>query len=68
LLFSRLVLNDVPIFNKNAVLDTQYVSGNSIHGKTEAAEAAMHYYKVTVGENQSGFVLQGHRRALYKVE
>ena len=66
--FSRLVLNNVPMLNENAVLDTQYVGSDPIHRKTHATEAPMHDYKIALGNDQSRFILQGRRNALYKVE
>ena len=65
MVFSRLVLNDVPVLDQNAVLDTKYVCRNPVHRETHAAEAPMHDYKAVVGNYQPWFVLQGRRNALY---
>ena len=56
------------MLNENAVPDTQQVGRNPIHRQTQSTKAAMHDYKVAVGNDQSGFVLQLRRNALYKVE
>jgi hypothetical protein len=52
------------MLNENAVFDTQYVCRIPTHRETEATEAPMH--KVPIGNDQSGFVLEGRRNALYK--
>jgi hypothetical protein len=56
------------MLNENAVLDSQDVGREPIHRKPHATKAAMDDYKVGVGNDQSGFVLQSRRNALYKVE
>ena len=49
------------MLNENAVVGAQYLCRNTIHRETEAAEAPMHDYKVAVGNDWSGFVLQGRQ-------
>ena len=56
------------MLNQNAVFDTQDVGRNPIHGEAHATEAPMHDYKLGVGNDHSGFVLQGRWNALDEVE
>src|SRR5580704_10008957 len=58
LLFCGLVLNDIPMLNKDSVLNAQNICGDPIHGSTKAGESPVHDHEVPVGHDRSGFVLQ----------
>jgi hypothetical protein len=40
LLLCRFILNDIPMFHKDSVLNAHYIRGNPIHRSTEAAKTA----------------------------
>jgi len=42
LLFSRLVLNHIPVFDKNAVLDAKNIRCNPVHRLAEARKSSVH--------------------------
>jgi hypothetical protein len=45
LLFGRFILNDVPMLDKDSVLNAHNVCGNPIHRSTETAKSPMHNFK-----------------------
>src|ERR1035438_2887762 len=68
LLLRRFILNDVPMLDKNSVLNAHNICGNPIHGSTETAESPVHNHEVSLGHDRSGFVLQGWRDTLDEIE
>src|SRR5580700_8220069 len=56
------------MLNQNAVLDAQDVGCNPIHREAECAESPVHNYNIALGNDESGFVLQGRRCVLYQIE
>src|SRR5882724_8076652 len=56
LFFGRFVLNDIPMLDKDAVLNAQNICGNPIHRSTEAAKSPVNNHEVTLGDNRSRFV------------
>ena len=56
------------MLDENAVLDTQDIGRNPVHGQTHTAETAMYDHKIVLGDDQSRFVFQRRWNALYKVE
>src|ERR1700730_11821328 len=68
LLFSRSILNDVPMLDEDSVLNAYDIRGNPIHGGAETAKSPVHDYEVPLSHDRSGFVLQRWRDALDKIE
>src|SRR2546430_10591147 len=56
LFFGRFILNDIPMLDKDSVLNTQNICGNPIHRSTEAAKSPVNNHEVTLGDNRSRFV------------
>src|SRR5713226_6781791 len=68
LFFGHFILNDIPMFDQKAVLDTNNVCGNPIHRSTEVAKSPVNDHEVTLGDNRSRFVLQRGWKALDELE
>ena len=56
LFFGRFILNDIPMLDKDSVLNAQNICGNPIHRSTEAAKSPVNNHEVTLGDNRSRFV------------
>src|SRR5258708_24058858 len=61
LLLSSPVLDYVPVFDQNSVLDSQNVRRNPIHWQAEARKSTVNDDKILVGHNQPRFILQRWR-------
>src|SRR5271170_7686723 len=68
LFFRRFILNDVPMLDKDSVLNAHDICGNPIHGSTEAAKSPVHDHDVSLGHDHSRLVLQRWRDALDEIE
>src|SRR5258705_271321 len=68
LFFRRFVLNDVPMLDKDSVLNAHNICGNPIHRSTETAESPVHDHDVSLSHDRSRFVLQRWRDALDEIE
>src|SRR3984893_12829637 len=68
LLFCGLVLNHVPMLNEYSVLNAHNISGNPIHWEPEVAESAVYNDEITFSHNDSRFVFECRRSALYQVK
>src|ERR1700746_3237064 len=66
--FCGLVLNYVPMFDKDSVLNAQNICGNPIHRSTEPAKSPVDDHEVSLGQDRSRLVLQSCREALNKIE
>src|ERR1700683_1090807 len=53
LLFSGLILNDISVFEQNALLHAKDIGGDPIYRQTELAEAAMHDEPFALSKNDS---------------
>src|SRR6266404_5098331 len=68
LLFRGLILNDVPMFHQDSVLNAHNIRRNPIHRSTETAKPPVHDHQVSLSHDHSRFVLQRWWNALDKVE
>src|SRR5712664_770025 len=68
LFFGHFILNDIPMFDQKAVLDTNNVRGNPIHRSTEVAKSPLNDHEVTLGDDGSRFVPQRGWKALDELE
>ena len=68
LLFGGLVLNDVPVLDKNSVLQANDVRCDPVHRKANIGEPAMKDDVVAFCKNHSGFILERLRRGFNEVE
>src|SRR5438132_4092298 len=68
LLLSRLVLDDVPVFDKNTILDPEDVRRDPVHGCPEPREPPMNDDEVAISHDHPGLVFQRRRHALDEVE
>src|SRR5438132_27888 len=68
LLFCRLVLDDVPVFDKDTILDPDDVRRDPIHGRPEPREPSVDDDEVAVRHDHRGLVFQRRRHALDEVE
>src|SRR6266849_1998896 len=68
LFFRRFILNDIPMLDKDSVLNVHNVRGNPIYRSAETAKPSVHDHKVTLSHDCSRFVLQRWRKALDEIE
>src|SRR5216683_5794803 len=68
LFFRRFILNDVPMLDKDSVLNAHNICGNPIHRSTETAKSPVHDHEVSLSHDRSRFVLQRWWDALDKIE
>jgi hypothetical protein len=68
LLFGRFILNNVPMLDKDSVLNAHNICGDPIHRRTETAKSPVHDHKVSLSHDHSGFVLQRWRDAFDEIE
>src|SRR5713101_6302339 len=68
LFFGRFILNDVPMLDKDPVLNAQNICGNPIHRSTETAKSPVHDREVSLSHDRSRFVLQRWGDALDEIE
>src|SRR6202023_1372137 len=68
LLFSRFILNYVPMLDEDSVLNAHNIRGDPIYWSTETAKSPVHDYEVPLGHYSSRFVLQCWWDALDKIE
>src|SRR5258707_14544856 len=68
LFFGRFILNDIPMLDKDSVLNPQNICGNPIHSSTEARKSPVNNHEVTLGDNSSRLVPQRGRKALDKIK
>ena len=68
LFFGRFILNDVPMLDKDSVLNADNVCGNPIDRSTETAKSSVHDHDVSLSQERSRFVLQRWRKALDEIE
>src|SRR5579859_2651525 len=64
----RFILNDVPMLDKDSVLNAHNICGNPIHRSTEAAKSPVHDHEVSLSYDRSRFILQRGRDALDQIE
>src|SRR5258705_11562211 len=68
LFFGRFILNDIPMLDKDSVLNAHNICGNPIHRSTETAKSPVHDHEVSLSHDHSRFVLQRWRNALDQIE
>src|SRR5207245_2149400 len=68
LLLSRLVLDDVPVFDKDTILDPEDVRRDPVHGRPEPRKTPMNDDEVAISHDHPGLVFQRGRHALDEVE
>src|SRR5712671_6521981 len=68
LLLSRLVLDDVPVFDKDTLLDPEDVRRDPVHGCPEPRKPPMNDNEVAISHDHAGLVFQRRRHALDEVE
>src|ERR1700732_3076511 len=68
LLLSRLVLYDVPVFDKDTILDPEDVRRDPVHGRPELGKTAVDDDEVAVSHDEAWLVLQRRREAPHEVE
>src|SRR5438876_1784858 len=68
LFFRRFILNDVPMLDKDSVLNAHNICGNPIHRSTETAKSPVHDHEVSLSHDRSRFVLQRWWDALDQIE
>src|SRR5260221_10299229 len=68
LLSRSLGLDDVPVFDKDAILDPEDVRRDPVHGCPEPGEATMNDDEVAFSHDHPGLVFQRRRHALDEVE
>src|SRR5260370_31773062 len=68
LFFRCFILNDVPMLDKDSVLNAHNICGNPIHRSTETAKSPVHDHEVSLSHDRSRFVLQRWRKALDEIE
>src|SRR5207237_435242 len=68
LFFRRFILNDVPMLDKDSVLDAHNICGNPIHRSTETAKSSVHDNEVSFSHDRSWFVFQGWWDAFDEIE
>src|SRR5260370_35270103 len=68
LFFGHFILNNIPMFDQKAVLDTNNCCGNPIHRSTEVAKSSVNDHEVTLGDDRSRFVPQRGWKALDEIE
>src|ERR1700730_1182720 len=56
LFFGRFILNDVPMLDKDSVLNADNICSNPIHRSTETAKSRVHDHEVSLSQDRSGFV------------
>jgi hypothetical protein len=64
LFFRHFILNDVPMLDKDSVLNAHNICRNPIHRSTETAKSPVHDHEVSLSHDRSRFVLQRWREAL----
>src|ERR1700682_1386701 len=55
LFFSHFILNDIPVLDKDSVLNAHNVCGDPIHRSTEVAKSPVNDHEVTLGGDRSAF-------------
>src|SRR6266849_4874480 len=68
LFFGRFILNDVPMLDKDSVLNAQNICGNRIHRSAETAKSSVHDDEVSLSHDRSRLIPQGWRRAPDEIE
>jgi len=53
---NNIILHDIPMLDKDAVLNAQNICSNPIHRSTEAAKSPLNNHEVTLGDTRSRFV------------
>jgi hypothetical protein len=67
LLLGGFVLDDIPVLDQEAVVDTKNVRCNPVHGLAEARKSPMYDHEVFLGHNRARFVFQRRRQALDQI-
>src|SRR5260370_420321 len=68
LLLSRLILDDIPVFDKNTILDPEDVCQDPIHGCPEPRHTSVDNDEVAVSHDHPRLVFQRRRHALDEIE
>src|SRR6266481_847251 len=68
LLLCRLVLNDIPVFDKYPILETNDIGGDPVHRQAKTGETSMDNHEVSPGEDHSRLILQRRRKALDEIK
>jgi hypothetical protein len=68
LLLGSLVLNDIPVFDENAILQANDVRCDPVHRQSDVLEPAMNDDVVVFRKNHPGLILERRRRGLDEVE
>jgi len=63
-----LVLNDVPVFDENPILQANHVRRDPVHRQSDVGESAMNDNVLTLCKNHSGLIPERRRRGLDEVE
>src|SRR5260370_18075997 len=67
LFFRRFILNDVPMLDKDSVLNAHNICGNPIHRSTETAKSPVHDHEVSLSHDRPCPIFQRCRKALDEV-
>src|SRR5689334_7386816 len=68
LFLGRFILDDVPMLDKDVVLNANNICGNPIHGSTETAESPMYDHDVPLRHDRSRLILERCWEALDEIE
>src|SRR5260370_34179614 len=68
LLLGSLVLNDIPVFDENSILQANDVRGDPVHWQSNVGEPAMNDDVVTFCKNHPGLILEQLPSGLVEVE
>src|ERR1700757_2330883 len=68
LLLCSLILNDIPVFDENPILQANDVGCDPVHRQSDVREPAMNDDVVVFGENHSGLIPKRQRSGLDEVE
>src|SRR6185369_2073137 len=68
LLARRLVLNHVPMFDEDSVLDEKNVCCNPVHRKTKVRKSSMHDDEISFRQNCSRLISESRWQALDEIE
>src|SRR5690348_267717 len=68
LFLCRFILNDVPMLNKDSILNAHNVCGNPVDRSTETAESPVHHHELSLSHDRSWLVLERRRKALDEIE
>src|SRR6266404_1056154 len=68
LLLSRLVLNDIPVLDQDAIFDANDVCRDPVHRRAKAGESTVNYHEITFSHDYSRLILQRGRNAFDEIK